>query len=145
MRKIQNFITKYSSKVAYALVAPVYAASGTVPSDLSVSLGWDIPSIGEILTFVIRFFFVMAGLLALFFLLLGALGWVTSGGSKEGVEKAREKIVAAVVGVVLIVVVLSIIWTLEKVVFHCNICFGIACPLTIPSIIPGSANVIKPC
>ncbi len=144
MRKIQNFITKYSSKAAYALVAPVYAASGAA-SDLSVSLGWDIPSIGAILTFIIRFFFVMAGLLALFFLLLGALGWVTSGGSKEGVEKAREKIVAAVVGVVLIVVVLSIIWTLEKVVFHCNICFGIACPLTIPSIIPGTANTVTPC
>lgn len=144
MRKIQNFITKHSSKAAYALMAPVYAA-GATSAELSVSLGWTIPSIGEILTFVIRFFFVMAGLLALFFLLLGALGWVTSGGSKEGVEKAREKIVAAVVGVVLIVVVLSIIWTLEKVVFHCNICFGIACPLTIPSIIPGSANTVTPC
>ncbi|PJC30483.1 hypothetical protein CO051_05465, partial [Candidatus Roizmanbacteria bacterium CG_4_9_14_0_2_um_filter_39_13] len=42
-------------------------------------LGFKIPSLGDLLTFAIRAFFVIAGLAALFYLLLGALGWVTSG------------------------------------------------------------------
>lgn len=134
MGRLQNFLDTYGKYVAFALI-PVAYAQGTADSNLTVSLGWQIPSLGGILTFVIRFFFVAAGLAALFYLLLGALSWVTSGGSKENVEKAQQKIIAAVVGVVLIVVVLSIIWTLETVVFKKCICFGISCPVTIPSII----------
>lgn len=112
--------------------APHTALAGT--EDLSVQLAWNIPSLGGILTFVIRLFFAIAGLAALFYLLLGALAWVTSGGSKDQVEAAQKKIIAAVVGVVLIVVVLSIIVTLERVVFNCAICFGLSCNVTIPSI-----------
>lgn len=134
MSKLKDFLTSKGQYIAYGLIPVVYA-QGSANPDLSVSLGWSIPSLGGILTFIIRFFFVIAGLAALFYLLLGALAWVTSGGSKDNVEKAQQKIIAAVVGVVLIVVVLSIIWTLETVVFKKCICFGISCPVTIPSII----------
>lgn len=123
------------------LVAPHYSFAS---QDLSVQLGWPIPSLGGILTFVIRLFFAIAGLAALFYLLLGALAWVTSGGSKDQVEAAQKKIMAAVIGVVLIVVVLSIIVTLEQVVFQCRICFGLSCNVTIPSILdPANSNVNK--
>ncbi len=142
MEKISAFISKNRSHLLSAgmllsiLLLPVAShAQQVANADLSVNLGWSIPSLGGILTFIIRLFFVIAGLAALFFLLLGALAWVTSGGSKDAVEGAQKKIIAAVIGVVLIVVVLSIIVTLEQIVFRCAICFGISCEVTIPSII----------
>jgi len=98
-------------------------------------LGFKIPSLGDLLTFAIRAFFVIAGLAALFYLLLGALAWVTSGGDKDAVTAAREKIQAAVLGMILIVAVLAIIWTLEQVIFNRRICLGLSCPLTLPGLI----------
>ena len=99
------------------------------------ALGFKIPNFSEVLTFMVRFFFVLAGISALLYLLWGSLQWVISGGEKENVEKARNKIVNALIGVLVIVLTLSIIWTLEQVVFDKNLCFGITCPMTIPSLL----------
>lgn len=101
-------------------------------------LGFTIPTLSDVLTFVIRGFFIIAGLAALFFLLLGAFAWVTSGGEEDNIQKARDKITAAVVGVILIVVVLAIIVTLEQVVFQSRICFGLSCAASIP-------DLVEPC
>lgn len=103
-------------------------------------LGFRIPSLSEILTFAIRGFFIIGGLLALVFLLLGALAWITSGGDKEGISKAQSKITSAIIGVILIVVVLALIVTLEQVIFARRLCLGLSCPITIPSLLkpPGS-------
>jgi len=99
-----------------------------------IGLGWTIPSIGDLLTFLIRLFFIISGLAALLFLLMGALAWITSGGNKESVDKAREKIQQAVIGVVLIVAVLVIVVLIEKVVFNGKFCFGISCPIDFNSL-----------
>ena len=104
-------------------------------------LGFKIPSLGDLLTFAIRAFFVIAGLAALFYLLLGALAWVTSGGDKDAVTAAREKIQAAVLGMILIVAVLAIIWTLEQVIFNRRICLGLSCPLTLPGLIESNDSL----
>lgn len=99
------------------------------------ALGFKIPTLSDILTFVVRGFFVIAGLAALFYMLLGALAWVTSGGDKDSIQAARDKIQAAIVGVIMIVVVLAIVWTLEQVVFKRTLCLGISCPVIFPSLI----------
>lgn len=138
--KLRKSLSVLSSAVttflftAFVFVANVSAQVVTVQVD-QTALGFQIPSLSDILTFLIRFFFVIAGLAALLYLLLGAFAWITSGGNKEGVEKAREKIQAAVIGVILIVITLAIIWTLEQVIFAKQICFGISCPLTMPSLV----------
>jgi len=97
--------------------------------DAKVNLGFTIPSLGQLLTFIIRVFFLIAGLTALFFLLTGALQWITSGGSKENVDKARERIQQALIGVILIVVVLTVVMLFEQVIFGGKICFGISCEI----------------
>lgn len=109
----------------------------TVKVDQS-KLGFTIPTLSDVLTFIIRGFFIIAGLAALFYLLLGAFSWVTSGGEEENVKKARDKITAAIIGVILIVVVLSVIVTLEQVVFQSRICFGLSCAASIP-------DLVEPC
>ena len=68
----------------------VFAATN---ADLQVdenTLEFQIPTLGEVLTFIIRFFFVMAGLAALLYLLLGAFTWITSGGNKENVDSMLD-------------------------------------------------------
>ena len=96
---------------------------------VQTSLPFRIPTLTGMLTFVIRFFFVIAALAALLFLILGAISWVTSAGEKEKVTKAQEKIQAAVVGLVILVAVLALVITLETVVFKGSVCFGITCDI----------------
>jgi len=99
-----------------------------------IGLGWTIPSIADLLTFFIRIFFITAGLTGLLFLLTGALQWITSGGNKENVDKARERIQQAVIGVILIVAVLVIVVLIEQVVFGGKFCFGISCAIDFKSL-----------
>jgi len=113
--------------------APALAQTG-IKVD-TTKLGFAIPTLAEVLTFLIRGFFILAGIMALLMLLLGALAWVTSGGSKENVDKARDKITAAVLGLIIIVAVLAIIVTMEQVVFGGNLCLGLSCAITIPSLL----------
>lgn len=90
-----------------------------------VAVGFTIPGFGEVLTFIIRTFFIVGGIIALLYLLLGALAWITSGGNKENVDKAREKIQAALIGVILIFVVLAIVIVVEEVFFPAGSGLGI--------------------
>lgn len=115
---------------------PVTAQSSTT---LTIPLiGLPIVDYGTLLTFIIRGIFVVAGLLVLIYGIMGALAWITSEGEKEKVEKARDKIQAAVVGIFIMVLVLTIIITLEQVIFQGSICFGISCDVKIPQLIGGS-------
>ena len=87
-----------------------------------------------------RFFFIIAGLVALLYLLLGALSWITSGGNKESVDKAREKIQAAVVGLILIFVVLALVIVIETVFFIPGEGLGISKPIHFPGLVERGAN-----
>ena len=62
-----------------------------------------------ILTLVI----VVAALLTLFYLIMGAISWITSGGDKGKVEEARNKITAAVIGLL----ILAAVWAIFQLVF----------------------------
>ncbi len=155
--KFRKFITLGLVLFSFLLSAfPVYAqdpaptpcianAPDGTPSPCIIvdpdELGFAIPTLSDILTFALRAIFVLGGLAALFFLLLGAFTWITSGGDKDKVAAAQAKIQAALVGVIMIAVVLAIVVTLEQVIFNRKICLGLSCPITIPSLLkaPGSA------
>jgi hypothetical protein len=59
-------------------------------------------NIGQLVGFAIGVAFVVAILIALVFLVLGGIKWITSGGDKSGVEAARNQIIAAVVGLIIV-------------------------------------------
>lgn len=105
----------------------VYAAA--VSGNTNVEPGFTIPSLADVVSFLIKFLFFFAGLAALLYLLLGAMSWVTSSGDKEAVKKAQDKIQAAVVGLVIIVVALVLIATLEQFVLKGSFCTGLTCNL----------------
>jgi hypothetical protein len=67
--------------------------------------------IGNLLSVV-----MMAGaLLTLFFLIIGAIEWITSGGDSGKLEKARNKITNAVIGLVVLAASLAIFILVEKI------------------------------
>ena len=125
----------YLLTVGYLVSVPAQVAAQGGNDTVQAQLPFTLPTLTEFLTFLVRFFFVLAGLAALIFLLLGAFAWITSGGNKENVEKARDKIVNALAGVVIIVLVVVILATFEHVVFSQKICFGITCNITVPNLI----------
>jgi len=106
-----------------------------------VSLGFSIPSFDMVLTFVLRFFFIIAGLAALIYLLLGALAWITSGGNKENVDKAQQKIQAAVIGLIVIFAVLAVVVLLENIL---GLGLGIGQPIKFPKLINTTPTPLPP-
>jgi len=129
-----------SSLLSFLTGGVVYAAAEEVPV---VDLGFRPPDFGTLLAFSLRFLFIIGGLAAIIYLILGALAWITSGGDKENVTKAREKIQAAVIGLVLIIGVLAIIGLMENLLFPPNSGLGITKPIKFPSLIspaPGGSD-----
>ncbi len=110
------------------LISVVYAQSGDYTVS-TINPGFTIPNFGDVLTFIIRTFFVVAGLIAMLYLLLGAFSWITSGGNKESVDKARDKIMNALIGVILIFAVLAIVGVVEQVLFPAGSGLGITKPI----------------
>jgi hypothetical protein len=132
MKKVWNGLTSLAN---YGLASSVFADQSNTTR---VTVGWTIPSLADVVGFLIKFLFFFAGLAALLYLLLGAFSWVTSSGDKEAVKKAQDKIQAAVVGLVIIVVVLVIIATLEQVVLRGTFCVGLTCDIKPPQLINGT-------
>ncbi len=57
--------------------------------------------------------FVIAAILFVFIFIIGAIGWILSGGDKAAVEAARGKISGAIAGFFLLLILFAIISALE--------------------------------
>lgn len=64
---------------------------------------------GSTLGVIVTFAFVGAILIALAFLIWGGIKWITSGGDKTALEEARNHIVSAIVGLVIVFLVYFIL------------------------------------
>jgi len=70
------------------------------------------PNLAITLRNIVGFFVILAVVIALLYLLYGGIKWITSRGEKEQVEAARNHIIAAIVGLVVVflaVFILSIV------------------------------------
>jgi uncharacterized membrane protein YozB (DUF420 family) len=97
----------------------------------TADLGFTAPTFEKIMSFAIRGLFIVAGLLSLFFLLLGAISFITSGGDKEHTEAARNKIMYAAIGLILVFVVLGLASLLETIT---GVGLGITQPIKLPKL-----------
>ncbi len=110
--------------------------------DIENQLKAQDPNFGQLLNFStynlpnlvsvgVKFAFLLAALGAFFFLIMGALQWITAGGDKEGVEKARKKITGALIGLIILFLIYALAALLQTI-------FGIDIlgNLSIPSLIP---------
>ncbi|MBU2632237.1 pilin [Patescibacteria group bacterium] len=104
MKKINLLFISFSS---YLFFAPKAFAvdNGICPSNSAFTPLCDLSFDGGILGKLISFMFVLAAIIALFYLIYGGIKWIISEGDKEKVSTARRHIIAALLG--LIVVFLS--------------------------------------
>jgi hypothetical protein len=84
-----------------SLVSQTFAASG----DYSPPPGFVNPNLeaSAIPQLIINMLFGVATFLAVAYLMYGGIRWITSRGDKVGVESARKHIVAAVIGLVIVI------------------------------------------
>ena len=84
---------------------------------------------------LIRLFFFISGILALFYLLSGAFDWIRSAGDEEAIGKATKKITAAILGLVVMVSVLTLVIIIEQVIFSGTVCLGVSCPIKLDGLV----------
>lgn len=65
--------------------------------------------LGNFLSAIISVLYIVAGIILIFMLLWGSLDWITSGGEKEKVAGARNKILHAIIGFVLMAITFAIL------------------------------------
>jgi len=76
------------------------------PEDAGAGFG---SLMGRVLTIIVA----IAGLILLIMLLWGAMEWITSGGDKGKVEKARNRITQSIIGMIVLAAVLAIFSLLQ--------------------------------
>ncbi len=79
---------------------------GSVPDTVKVE---NLPG------FIIQLLFIVGVIAAIAYLIYGGIRWVMSGGDKAGVESARNHIVAAIVGLIIIAAayfIINLVFTL---------------------------------
>lgn len=98
-------------------LAPVTAAFAYLLSSgasFAQTIKIDNPDVGysNISDFInagIRLAFIIALILVLAMLVWGAIEWIMSGGSKEGLEGARKRIINALIGLAILAIAFAII------------------------------------
>lgn len=111
-KNMKKILTSIAGAAAYlSLAAPAFAQINTNLSPCSSVANGSVLAagcrgsglgLGQVIGFAIGLIFVVAVLIALFFLVYGGIKWITSGGDKGGVEGARNQIVAAVIGLIIV-------------------------------------------
>ncbi len=103
------------------LIKQVYAAPagtdivGTI--DLPTGIPKDVIQTTDIISALIRFVVVVAGVFALWQLLLGGFAFISSGGDKGKIAEAQNKIQMSLIGLVVIAASFIIIALISKVLF----------------------------
>jgi len=81
---------------------PVFAQIGSPCNsgvfNLLCNLGQSQSQVGKVIGAVVNIMFVVAAIIALIYLVIGGIKWVTSEGDSKNVEAARNQIIAAAVG-----------------------------------------------
>jgi hypothetical protein len=100
-------ILALSSSFIPLAFAPIVYAAGTVvdcnqAGQFTLICGLTGDKFGSVFGQIITFAFVIAVVVALAFLVWGGIKWVTSGGEKGGVDEARNHVIAAVVGLIIV-------------------------------------------
>lgn len=106
--------------------APAAAmAQNLVPTQLSQT-----GNIVVVVQFIIRLIILVAFVIAFLMLIIGGIRWIMAGGDEKAVEKARNTITAALIGLVIILIAYAIIRIVETF-FNVSIISG---NVTIPTI-----------
>lgn len=71
-------------------------------------------SIEDIITLVVGFLTIVAGLAFLIYFMLGGLSWLTAGGDKGKVETAKSMMTNGAIGMIIVVAAYGIVWVVGQ-------------------------------
>lgn len=74
----------------------------------------------KIFSMTLAIFTIIGGLTFVLYFVLGALSWITAGGATDKIEKAKNQMINAVIGLIIIVAAFSII-SIVSIVMGLNI------------------------
>lgn len=102
MKKVAAII----SSAGYLLtLGSVYAQGPTRNTNITFGGAGVDPnqrSVGDVISNALLIVFIAAGLAVLVYLIIGAFKWITSGGDKDAIGKARGTIVNALIGLAIL-------------------------------------------
>lgn len=100
-------------------VKSAHAAAGDVVGtiDLPTGIPKDVIQTTTIVSAIIRFVVVIAGVFALWQLVTGGFAFITSGGDKGKITEAQNKMQMSIIGLVVIAASFIIIAIISKVLF----------------------------
>ena len=103
MKRVLGFISGLLFPLVYA--SPVFADDkfNICPADSTFAAlcNLNINNAGSFIGNIIVFILIIAIIIAVIFLIYGGIKWIVSGGDKQGVESARNHIIAAIVGLII--------------------------------------------
>lgn len=108
--------------------SPVFAQIPTVAIQPPKSIGAINTDVNTLIAFIINAIIVVGIVLSLIFLLWGGIRWITSGGDKAKVDTARGTIVAAIVGLIIVILAWVIINAVLGVLGAGSLTGGFAIP-----------------
>jgi hypothetical protein len=115
----------------------ISAANGTSGGQITLQPAFGFTTIGQALSTIISIIFLVAGLLAFVFILLGAFSYLTAGDDSAKTQKARTQITNAVVGLILVALV-YVIWLLAiNLIPGMKVFFNVAGTAAAPQCAPG--------
>lgn len=105
------FVYSFLALPAFAQGTPINPCANA--SGISAALcnlgGTDGDNIASTIRNIVVFFVVLAVIIALMYLLYGGVKWITSRGEKTEVEAARNHIMAAIVGLIVVFLAIFIV------------------------------------
>ena len=131
MKKITSLISGSLSTLAFALPAFAQTKVDPCPKDLGRICQLQSNQFGPVVQNVITFIIVIAVIIAVLFLIWGGIQWILSGGDKSKVESARNTIIGAIIGLVIVFLGYFVI-SIVAGAFGINLNGGV----NLPSIIP---------
>ena len=101
MQKLERFQTKIGATLGsiLATLAPgiAIAADPPTPTPLTVKTPSDDIGIQSLAVTIIRFLLIIAGALAVIFLIVGGIRYIFSSGNSDQIEKAKHTIIYAII------------------------------------------------
>lgn len=109
---------KFIGSAVGAASSFIFAASAFAQSPFKQQFNLDAPNqaaplqnvqIADFPQFVVTLLFIIGIVIAVVFLIYGGIRWIVSGGDKTAVESARNHIIAAIIGLIIVVAAFFII------------------------------------
>lgn len=112
MKKIAALVTSVSGFFASATAVFAQVNIKITPPPGAIDPGTEL---SVIISNALRIVFAAALILVLIFLIIGAFQWITSGGDKEAVGKARSRITSALVGLAILALAFVIVQVVAQI------------------------------